>query len=231
MAVTKDLLLSGHDLLDYTHMFNLTDQDLTQKVITLASGFDSFNAEMHAFGTEVISCARNYHLSYEEMCALVAHNLKRMHDHLEERQEQYLFDPQASLKKVRDKWQRASIRFLNDYAKGKEEGRYRADVLPNLAFDDNAFDLALSSHFLFAHPELSLGSQIKFIMEMARVAKEIRIFPLSNSYGDISPELGPVMLALQEEHYAVEIRQVDYEFQRGSNAMLRVQATVCHIDE
>lgn len=47
----------------------------------------------------------------------------------------------------------AMRRFLSDYAVGMEEGRYVDASLPELPFADGAFDLALSSHFLFLYTE------------------------------------------------------------------------------
>ncbi len=39
--------------------------------------------------------------------------------------------------------------FLADFKCGKEEGRYRYEMLPKLSFKRAQFDLALSLHFLF----------------------------------------------------------------------------------
>ena len=47
----------------------------------------------------------------------------------------------------------AMRRFLADFARGKCEGRYLDASLPDLPFEDNGFDLALSSHFLFLYSE------------------------------------------------------------------------------
>jgi len=224
-GVIRDLLLSGHTLLDYQHMFDLTDADLSKSFLTVASGFDTFNTEMTTQGNHVISCARNYHMTPEDMTALAYENLARMQDHFEEHQEQYQLDTTATFKEVKQKLVGAAEQFLEDYPEGLEDGRYRGDVLPDLHFDDATFDYCLSSHFLFATSELSETMHVQAIKEMARVAQEVRIFPLSNAFGEISPLLGPVMLALQQTHYGVEVKQVEYEFQRGSNAMLRIWAT------
>ena len=228
-AVVKDLLLSGHNLIDYQHMFDLNDADLNKKIITCASGFDTFNVEMTAKGKSVISCARNYSLNVEQMKALVEKNIARMGDHLDEHQEQYLLDPSASLESIKASLSKASQEFLGDYSKGLAEKRYLAQVLPSLDFPDGSFDLALCSHYLFAQHDLTVEQHVAFIKEMCRVAKETRIFPLSDAYGEISPLLGPVMLQLQMQHYGVEVKQVAYEFQRGSNAMLRIWPTTCHV--
>jgi hypothetical protein len=228
-AIVKDLLLSGHSLADYQHMFDLNEADLNKKFITCASGFDTFNLEMTAIGHSVVSCARNYSLSEEEIKKLVLKNLERMKDHLDEHQEQYILNPNASLTEIQKVLFSSAEKFLADYSKGKEEKRYLAEVLPNLHFPNGSFDFALCSHYLFAQHDLSEDQHLSFIKEMCRVAKETRIFPLSDAYGQISPLLGPVMLRLQTEHYGVEVKQVAFEFQRGSNAMLRIWPTTCHV--
>ena len=52
-------------------------------------------------------------------------------------------------------------------------------ALPDLPFDDGAFDLALSSHLLFLYSEqFDLGFHVRALEEMLRVAAEVRVFPL-----------------------------------------------------
>lgn len=229
-AVVKDLLLSGHNLLDYRHMFDLSDEDLDKKFITLASGFDSFNAEMTAQGKTVVSCARNYHLSHLIMEQIVNENLVRLQEHVEENLDDFLLADSKDLKEVEKKWWTSAKLFLDDYNQGKIDGRYRGDILPHLHFPDTSFHFALTSHFLFAHNGITLQAHVDYIKEMARVAKEVRIFPLNDLNGEISPMLGPVMLELQQQYYGVEVRQVNYEFQRGGNAMLRAWPNACPIE-
>jgi hypothetical protein len=70
-------------------------------------------------------------------------------------------------------------RFLLDYAGGVRDGRYVAAELPRLPFGDGAFDLALCSHLVFLYAEqLSLAFHVESVIEMARTAREVRIFPL-----------------------------------------------------
>ncbi len=228
-AVVKDLLLSGHNLLDYRRMFDLDESDLDKKIVTCASGFDTFNIEMTQLGKSVVSCARNYALTFDEMHQLVEKNIRRMNEHFDEHQEQFLFDRTMSLADIKQSLSDAALQFVQDYLKGLAEKRYLPEVLSHLTFADGTFDLALCSHYLFANSSLTLDNHIDYIKEMCRVAKETRIFPLSNAYGEISEFLGPVMLALQTQHYGVELKQVAYEFQRGSNAMLRIWPTTCAV--
>lgn len=228
-AIVKDLLLSGHNLVDYQHMFDLNEDDLHKKIITFASGFDTFNLEMTAKGNSVISCARNYALTTEQMRELVEKNIKQMNEHFDGHEEQFLFDREVSLATIKENLYQTAQRFIADYPKGQAEKRYLPEVLSKLNFPDLSFDLALCSHYLFANSALTLENHVNYIKEMCRVAKETRIFPLSNAYGEVSDLLGPVMLQLQIEHYGVELKQVAYEFQRGSNAMLRIWPTTCAV--
>ena len=70
---------------------------------------------------------------------------------------------------------------------------------------------------------LTMEFHLAAIVQMCRVATEVRIFPLLvNMTGETSPLLQPVMQELEAQGYSVEIRQVPYEFQKGGNQLLRV---------
>ena len=65
--------------------------------------------------------------------------------------------------------------FVNDFNKRD----YIFAKLPNLPFENNYFDLALSSHLLFVYDNmLDYEFHKNSILEMLRVSKEVRIFPL-----------------------------------------------------
>lgn len=98
-----------------------------------------------------------------------------------------------------------------------------------LPFTDFTFDLALCPHYLFADDgTLCVDTHLQLIFELARVAKEVRIYPVINN--DLpSPILGPVLLGLQKENYGVEVRDVTSSLQPNGNAMLRVWAQQCHV--
>jgi hypothetical protein len=61
-------------------------------------------------------------------------------------------------------------------------------------------------------------------MEMCRVAKQVRIFPLLNISGEPSPFVEPVTEELEKQGYTVLLKQVPYEFQKGGNQLLQVRA-------
>jgi hypothetical protein len=113
--------------------------------------------------------------------------------------------------------------FLKDLPLGIQQGRYITSELPVLSFDTKQFDLALCSHFLFLYSDLlSLDFHLTSIQELCRVAGEVRIFPLLNMSGKVSPVLPSVMKELAAQGYNVKIKRVPYEFQKGGNQLLRV---------
>ena len=117
----------------------------------------------------------------------------------------------------------AMQQFLAGFEQGKQEGRYRSEELPSLPFKDNEFDIGLCSHFLFLYTEhLSLDFHHTSVAEMCRVAREVRIFPLLDLRGVKSQYLNPIFSEFMKAGYTIEITQVDYEFQRGGNQMMRI---------
>jgi hypothetical protein len=114
--------------------------------------------------------------------------------------------------------------FLADFEKGKTEGRYVTASLPSLPFEDGQFDLALCSHLLFLYSDhLNLEFHRKSIVELLRVAAEVRVFPLLTLERRTSQHIEPVVTCLAETGWWSEICSVQYEFQRGGNQMLRVR--------
>ena len=99
-----------------------------------------------------------------------------------------------------------------------------------LPFPDFTFDLALCPNYLFTDEDnQNIDFHLQQIIELARVAKEVRIFPLSDSHGLPSPLLGPVLLALQQDNYGIEVRDVTTFLHPKGSAMLRVWAQQCHV--
>lgn len=136
----------------------------------------------------------------------------------------FVWDRIKNVDELGDVRMRAMKKFIKDYEKGLEEGRYIPEQLPLLPFYDGAFDIALSSHFLFLYSgHLDFAFHLKSIREMCRVAREARIFPLVDLDIKPSPYVGQIMEVLAKEGYEVVIEKVDYEFQRGADRMLKVR--------
>jgi hypothetical protein len=83
--------------------------------------------------------------------------------------------------------------------------------------------LCLCSHLLFLYSEqLSLEFHLAAISELLRVAREVRIFPLVQLNGKVSPYVESVIENFSERGFSVNIETVTYEFQKGGNQMLRI---------
>ena len=77
-----------------------------------------------------------------------------------------------------------------------------------------------------AHPE-DLDFHLRAIMEILNAEGGLRISPLCDANGNISPLLGPLMKALQDMDYGIEITQAGDEAHPQANAILRVWAQEC----
>ncbi|WP_293332265.1 class I SAM-dependent methyltransferase [Microcoleus sp. CAWBG58] len=213
----------GRCLDEYIGMFSLTSSDLKLAILDCAGGTANFNAEMTRQGQKVISCDPVYQLTAEQIRA----HLPEYHDFIngfEASRPNYLwniFESPSQLAEVR--WN-ATQKFLKDFPSGLQEGRYVTASLPVLPFENGQFDLALCSHFLFPDTHLSENFPLAAITEMCRVAKQVRVFPLLQSFSGVESEhLNPVIAELKNRSFTVEIQEVAYQFQIGGNKMLRVR--------
>jgi hypothetical protein len=205
-------------------MFALTPGDLTGGIIDCAAGPASFSAELSAMGHEVISCDPLYSLTADEIRARIKATFDTLVANARVARDEFVWHDITSPEHLGEVRMRAMQRFLTDFPKGRAEGRYLDQALPHFDLRDDAFDLALCSHFLFTYTEqLSADFHIAAIEEMCRVATEARIFPLLKSYGGPSQHLEPVMDGLRERGYEAAIIEVPYEFQRSGNKMIAVK--------
>ena len=224
MAMTLDQVIPwGRSLDEYQHMFDLSPQALQGKILGCGDGPASFNAELTAQGGQVVSVDPIYAFSGQEIDQRVQEMAVTVVTQVQQSLHDYVWttfgDPEG-LGRHRLATMR---RFLADYEQGKAEGRYLTQSLPALDFAEGSFDLALSSHFLLLYSEqLSYEFHLAAILEMCRVAREVRIFPLLDLKCRRSHHIAPLQEALTALGYQVRLDAVPYEFQRGANQMLRI---------
>ncbi len=214
----------GRSFDEYQRMFALTAGDLERRIVCCADGPAAFNAEATRRGHRVVSCDPLYQFgrldireridaTYDEVLAQTRANADEFvwSDELPDAE---------SLGRVRMGAMRS---FLDDYEAGQAEGRYVDAALPVLPFEDQSFDLALCSHFLFLYStQLGEPFHLAALREMCRVAKELRVFPLLALGGERSPFVDTCTRALVAAGLEVSIERVPYEFQRHANEMMRV---------
>lgn len=214
----------GRSFDEYQRMFALSEIDLQSKILDVASGPASFNAEMHRRNKRVISCDPLYQFSSNEIRTRVAQTAQEMIRKAKENSHRFVWQRIKSPEEMANLRLAAMEKFLEDYDQGKSHGRYITAALPHLPFADRQFDLSLCSHFLFLYDhERTLELHLAAIAEMSRVANETRIFPLLNMAGKRSAYVDSLAKQFHEHDFKVSIETVDYEFQRGGNQMMRIK--------
>jgi hypothetical protein len=226
----RKLVLWGHGVEEYQEMFALSTSDLHSRILEYGCGPSAVNATLHKQNKHIISCDSLFTLDKAALLTKTTMIFENMVDRVIRDKDTYVLNHSGTLDTLIAKRRQGMEKFFADYEQGKNEKRYLAPKDGTLPFSDFTFDYALSSHFLFADlDDQDVDFHIKAIIELARVAKEVRIFPLIDRYGQPSPFLGPVLLGLQQEHYGVEVREVNYYLQSQGNAMLRVWAQQCQV--
>lgn len=214
----------GRALDEYRAMFSLSHDDLDKKIVGVADGPASFNAEMQARGKRVISVDPLYAFSateIEQQFYAVVDGIMRQ---VRATPDDWVWTFHRSPDHLREQRVQVLTRFLTDYERGKADGRYVIGELPRLDFSDAQFDLALCSHFLFLYSDhLSYEFHRAALFEMLRIAVEVRVFPLVTLGLRPSPYLISLLEDLTTNGYAHDIRTVSYELQRGGNQMLCIR--------
>jgi hypothetical protein len=215
----------GRSLEEYIRMFNLTEGDLSCTILDCAGGPSSFNAQMTRSGYTVTSCDPIYQLSADEIQSRIQATYPIIIDGLKTNFDRFVWQEIPSPEQLGQQRLSTMNRFLEDFPQGLREGRYTPDELPHLSFSTAQFDIALCAHLLFSYSEqFSLEFHIASILELGRVAREVRIFPLLENFtGEPSRHLEPVQHQLIERGYRVQIERAAYEFQRNGNQLLRIQ--------
>lgn len=202
-------------------MFALTDADMNDRILGVADGPASFNAEATAAGYDVISADPLYDFTASQIEKRIEATYDMVVEQTRANADQFIWHDYKDADAVGQARLTAMKRFLQDYPHGKNDGRYIAASLPDLPFADAEFDLALCSHFLFLYSEqFGLTVHINAVRELARVAKEVRIFPLHNLANQRSVHLEHIIREMVSTGYRVKTRPVNYEFQRGARRML-----------
>ena len=214
----------GRSLDEYQAMFGLNETDLRSLILGCGDGPASFNAEMSENGHAIVSVDPLYSASAAAIERRVEETFDEVIDQMRRNAEDYVWTHVPSVVELGRRRMATLRRFIADYPQGKAEGRYVEASLPDLPFDRDAFDLALSSHLLFLYSEqLDMDFHIRALGEMLRVAQEARIFPLLQLGGTPSPHVTGVVEVFRSRGANATIEPVAYEFQRGGNQMLRVR--------
>lgn len=215
----------GRSYYEYIKMFSLNEESLDGlNILDCAAGASSFTPNLLKKGVDITAVDLLYGQYVNEIkdrCVNDFHTLLEMHSGLDHKVDWDFFsDPEDLVQ------QRITVyeEFIDSYAKYKDK-RYIEAVLPKLPFDDDHFDLILSSHLLFLYEgRLGYDFHRDSIEEMLRVtSNEIRIYPIIKLHGDSYKSVFlPRLMDEFSDKADFEVVKVDYQFRKGGNKMLKI---------
>jgi hypothetical protein len=226
----RKLVLWGHSVDEYREMFDLSQDEMNSNILEYGCGPSAVNFQQTQKDYKVVSSDPLFVLDKDTLSSKAVMIFADMVEQVKKEQEQFDFTRSGSCENLIAERRQGMKQFFADYPAGKAQGRYVGIADYHLPFADFSFDFALSSHYLFADlDDQTVDFHLLVIRELARVAREVRIFPLIDREGKTSEFLGPVLLGLQQDNYGVEIREVVFHLHKTGNAMLRVWAQQCSI--
>lgn len=226
MAFTlEEVVPWGRSFDEYVAMFALSKSDVQKRILGCSDGPASFNAVLTKQGGHVISADPLYAFGREEIAKRIDETFEVVLEQTRANYDEFIWNHFSSLEQLAKTRRETMNAFLDDYEQGREAGRYVEASLPRLPFADKTFDLALCSHFLFLYSELfSEDFHLQSIKELARVAREVRIFPLLELGSRKSRHFDSICETLQKEGLDFSLDKVGYEFQKGGHQMMRIFA-------
>jgi hypothetical protein len=213
----------GRSFDEYRSMFSLSDRDIELKILDCGGGPASFNAEGTRHGHSIVSCDPLYQFDAPAIGSRIRATYDQILEQTRLNETEFVWSTIRSIAELGELRLSAMRTFLDDYQAGRLAGRYVSGELPSLPFADRSFELALSSHLLFLYTEqFDEAFHHAAILEMSRVADEVRVFPLLALGALPSRHVDPVAGEMRRRGFQVTIEQVPYEFQKGGNQMMRI---------
>jgi SAM-dependent methyltransferase len=217
MRITLDNVVPwGRSFEEYRRMFALTDGDLKSAILGCADGPASFNAEGTAKGCLVTSCDPIYTLGQDVIRQRIVDTSPQIIEYARQNVQAFVWSDQIPDPEALGRQRMLTMdRFLEDFDAGLCDARYVAGELPRLPFENDRFEIAVCSHFLYLYStQLTEQFHLDSIKELIRVAKEVRMFPLTQLGSTPSPYVEAVAAVFREKQYRVAVETVDYEFPR-----------------
>lgn len=217
----------GRGFDEYRTFFQLPEQGEGLQVLGCGDGPASFQAESREHGFAVVSSDPLYRFGPSAISRRIQNAAPVITEQMRANRADYVWRTFCDIDQLIATRLRAMHAFLEDFASRRKPAKYIAAALPELPFADHRFQIALCSHFLFLYSRThDFDFHLRSILELLRVAPEVRIFPVLEVSGSTSPWLAPACAALAKRGVSSELVEVDYEVQRGGNRMLRLRGRV-----
>lgn len=221
----ENVVITGRTFEEYSSFFDLKIEDLKgKKVLDCPSGASSFVSTLKQNDIDVIGVDLLYEFDIKSIETQGYKTIEKIYQD-SSWMDVYKMDFYKTKKNHRVHRETALKTFVQDY---KSEN-YVFAKLPNLPFKNKEFDIALSSHLLFVYDNiLDYDFHKNSILELLRVSKEVRIFPLvdfKNSKVNEEKNFSPFVYEILDElskDFKCQIVKVDFEFQPRANYYLSI---------
>ncbi len=213
----------GRTMEEYTKMFSLNVLSPEMKILSIADGPSTFNLQLRKIGVHVTSIDPTYNLSKEDLKACFEKSFLFNKQFFNEYPEKFNLNGSGEIEKLLSKRRKTFETFYDDYI--LNPNNYQNGELPTLNFASKSFDLCLCSNFLFLFEHLfDLNFHLNSIIELLRIGKEVRIFPLYHNVGKVSNYLQSVTSFLTINSYKWTIESNDYHVYKDGNRFLKIIA-------
>ena len=215
----------GRTLAEYLKIFDLDLQSWQGgTILDCPAGASSFVAEARRHGVQAVGCDPLYGTDVTHLIDRGEADIQHVMERVARVPHLFQWNCYSSLNVLQGYRLMALRWFQYDYPRGLAEQRYINAELPRLPFEDRRFDLVLSGHFLFTYSDrFDYAFHRDAILELFRIsAKEVRIYPLQGPDAQPYRHMQTLLSDLRQKGIVAEIRPVPFEFQRGSNQMLRI---------
>ncbi|MET8776773.1 methyltransferase domain-containing protein [Nocardia sp. NPDC004654] len=217
-----EFLISARSLAEYRAIFELSEADLRgRRILDCPGGAASFAAEAAALDADVTATDPIYARTAAELRELARTETERGSAYAGAHHTRYRWDFYGDPDNLQSVRLSAATRFGADLTAHPD--RYVAAQLPALPFQDNSFDLALSSHLLFTYADrLDADFHLAALLELARVTHgETRLYPLVDHTGHPQDNLVTYLRkSLHDKGIPTTLRPTGYEFHHGATTML-----------
>ena len=221
--------LWGFHIDEYQRMFDLSDKQIQSKILEYGCAATAVNSQLKQSGHHnIISIDPWFKLDHSTLEKKIRYNFKQKYNEIIQQKNNVDMLQTTELDSLLNYRLKGIEYFLQDYKLGCCEKRYVECMDIATSFVNHQFNYAISSHFFFDNSG-TINKAVERICELARVASEVRIFPLNDLKGTPSPGLAPVLLVLQKLNYGIEIRHVPSQLCKQGNAMLRVWSQECSL--
>ncbi|MBP2708455.1 methyltransferase [Microbispora sp. RL4-1S] len=220
LPALDQILVTSRDFDEYLSMFGLdADGVVSGRVLDCPGGASDFTFRVREFGGQAVAVDPIYTRTPRELADLLRDELRRGVGRAGTAGELYDFSWTGGVDVYLRRRERSAQRFLADYA--LDRGRYLPAALPHLPFPDGSFDLALVPNLLFSYSNLfDLSWHVRAVRELVRVAREVRIHPLTDTSGRPYEELPRLRSLAAEAGIETRLIDVDYRLRRGTERTL-----------